>query len=477
MGEPDTEQAVDGSQDPLLWGSPTQKTTPLTGTPLTPCTNLELPLRPSPYQYSTTPLSSPSVVREQSSPTISAAAASPERVIYPSQRTQTPDLAHHGGLFAEERDPDVNSLFSSPARRPENDDGSSANDEPVSSQPQMFDPPDVGDPFADDRGDDISPLFSSPGKQSQSAPTSPVSTSMQLDSVPPSPDVSSVASRSISMFMDPSPSPPPTPPPPHEQSEPAQTPPPQDEPIPAAVLEMQEAETSRYSLRQRSAAQKRPFTIEDLRYRNQLKAVPEAIVKLKNLPRGEGQHAPQGENGQGNQDESFVPPPDEEDEERDRASRRKKQPRSADDILNELDESPEERRKRRAREKDEKARKKEARAQLEEERRRRREAKEERKRAKEQKRKEKAERRAIRNQTAATGNSGADTGPSGASPTQDQGTNACYLVVRVFLSDLLGRQTLGIISKTYTAMNNHPTTKDLQALSRLSLRRTAMRWM
>ncbi|KAJ2919524.1 hypothetical protein MD484_g915, partial [Candolleomyces efflorescens] len=370
--------------------------------------NIELPLRPSPFQFSTTPLSSPLTLQDQSSSRVPAATASPERVTYPSQRTQIIEE-----YPPEEQDPDVKSLFSSPARRPEIDDVSSTNHEPVSSQPQIFDPPDLGDVFADDRGDDINSLFSSPGKQSQSAPISPGSISMRLDSVPPSPDLSSVASRS--MLIDPSPSPPQTPPPPHEQSEPAQTPPPQDEPVPAAVLEMQEGETSRYSLRQRSAAQKQPFTVEDLRYRIQMRAVPEAIVKLKNLPRGDGHHAPQGENAQGNQDEAFVPPPDEEDEERDRAARdrRKKQPRSAEDILNELDESREEKRKRRAREKDEKARKKEARAQLEEERRRRREAKEEQKRAKEQKRKEREERRAIRMHAAASGG-GAHASSSGA---------------------------------------------------------------
>ncbi|KAJ2925568.1 hypothetical protein H1R20_g11530, partial [Candolleomyces eurysporus] len=246
---------------------------------------------------------------------------------------------------------------------------------------------------------------------------------MQLDSVPSSPDISSVASRS--MLLDPSPSPPPTPPPEaHEQSEPAQSPP--DEPIPAVVHEMQEAETSRYSLRQRSAAQKQPFTLEDLRYRNQLKAMPEAIVKLRNVPRGDGHHDPQNGNGQGTQDEAFVPPAEDEDLDRISRDRRKKQPRSADDILNELDESQEEKRKRRAREKDEKARKKEARAKLEEERRRRRQQREERKREKERKRKERAEREEVRKRTAVPGNTGADAGPSGASSTQDP-DNGDYL--------------------------------------------------
>ncbi|RXW22399.1 hypothetical protein EST38_g3469 [Candolleomyces aberdarensis] len=257
-----------------------------------------------------------------------------------------------------------------------------------------------------------------------------MSTSVQLDSVPSSPDISSVASRS--MLLDPSPSPPPTPPPEaHEQSEPAQSPPP-DDPIPAVVIEMQEAETSRYSLRQRSAAQKQPFTVEDLRYRNQLKAMPEAIVKLRNVPRGDGNHDPQNGNGQGNQDEAFVPPA--EDEERDRTSRdrRKKQPRSADDILNELDESQEEKRKRRAQEKDERARKKEARAKLKDERRRRREEREELKRQKEQRRKDRAERKAIREHTTATSNSGADAGPSVAFDSQDP-DNGDYLI------DLYGR--------------------------------------
>jgi len=97
----------------------------------------------------------------------------------------------------------------------------------------------------------------------------------------------------------------------------------------AALLEGQNG--VRYSFRKRNAAQKAPYTVDQLQYKHALKDNPDAIIKIKNLERRHHHRHPDDryeDEDEGTQRDGYLPEgndhdADEEWEERERRKRRR----------------------------------------------------------------------------------------------------------------------------------------------------------
>ena len=70
-------------------------------------------------------------------------------------------------------------------------------------------------------------------------------------------------------------------------------PPPEEVPVLAEEVQEQRLDGPRYSLRHRKAAQLKPYTVDQLKYKQALRANPEAIVKFKNLALRSHHHHPE----------------------------------------------------------------------------------------------------------------------------------------------------------------------------------------
>ena len=69
--------------------------------------------------------------------------------------------------------------------------------------------------------------------------------------------------------------------------------PPEEAPEPPEVIQEQLLDGPRYSLRHRKAAQLKPYTVDQLKYKQALRANPDAIVKFKNLALRNHHHHPE----------------------------------------------------------------------------------------------------------------------------------------------------------------------------------------
>ena len=101
--------------------------------------------------------------------------------------------------------------------------------------------------------------------------------------------------------------------------------PPPEAPEPPEVIQEQLLDGPRYPLRRRNAAQLKPYTVDQLKYKQALKANPDAIVKFKNLALRNHHHHPEDrydEDGETQKDDDNDEDGDWEERERRRHQRR-----------------------------------------------------------------------------------------------------------------------------------------------------------